>query len=108
MSEPLVWGTMAAIGALTFLTRLSFVAAWGRFMPPPLLREALRYVPPAVLAAIVVPDVLMPGGALDLSPANPRLPAALVAALVAWRTRNALLTILAGALVFVAVRALAH
>jgi branched-subunit amino acid transport protein len=106
MSEPLVWGTMVAIGVLTLFTRLSFIAAWGRFTPPPLLHEALRYVPPAVLAAIIVPDVLMPGGTLDLSPANPRLPAALVATLVAWRTRNALLTILAGALVYVAIMAL--
>jgi branched-subunit amino acid transport protein len=105
MSEPLVWATIAAMGVLTFLTRLSFVATWGRFTPPPLLRDALRYVPAAVLAAIIAPDVLMPGGALDLSFGNARLPAAAIAALVAWRTRNALLTILAGVAVFVAVRA---
>lgn len=97
MSEGMVWATMAAMGAVTFLARLSFIAAWGRFEPPPLLREALRYVPPAVLAAIIAPDVLMPGGALDISAGNPRILAALAAALVAWRTRSALATIAAGA-----------
>jgi branched-subunit amino acid transport protein len=102
MSEPLVWATMIAMGLVTFLTRLSFIAAWGRFEPPPLLRDALRSVPPAVLAAIIAPDVLLPGGALDLSPANPRLLAAVVAGVVAWRTHHALATIAAGAAVMVA------
>lgn len=107
MSDAAVWATMAAMGLVTYLTRLSFIAAWGRLAPPPLLREALRFVPPAVLAAIIAPDVLMPGGALDLSPGNERLPAAIVAALVAWRTRSALLTILAGVAALVAARLLA-
>lgn len=105
MSEPLIWATMAAMGLVTYLTRLSFIALWGRFDVPELLRDALRYVPPAVLAAIIVPDVLMPGGSLDVSLGNERLLAAAVAALVAWRTRNALLTIVVGAAVMIGLMA---
>jgi branched-subunit amino acid transport protein len=106
VSEPMVWATMAAMGLVTFLTRLSFIAAWNRVAVPELVREALRYVPPAVLAAIIVPDLLRPGGQLDLSLGNGRLLAGLVAALVAWRTRSALLTIVVGAAVFVGLRLL--
>ncbi|HWQ12763.1 MAG TPA: AzlD domain-containing protein [Roseiflexaceae bacterium] len=96
MSETMVWATMAAMGLVTFLTRLSFIAAWGRLAVPEAVRAGLRYVPPAVLAAIIAPELLTPGGALDLSIGNERLLAGLAAALVAWRTRSALLTILVG------------
>lgn len=82
-----------AAGLATFLIRLSFIALLGRFETPPLLTRALRLVPPAVLCAIIFPEVLVRGGALDLSWRNPRLGAALVAVGVALRFRNVLLTI---------------
>jgi branched-subunit amino acid transport protein len=56
----------------------------------------LRYVPPAVLSAIIFPELLMPGGTLTIGWGNVRLFAGLAAALVAWRTRNVLLTIVVG------------
>ena len=63
------------------------------------LRQALRFVPPAVLTAIIFPELLMPSGQLDLSLGNARLFAGAAAVLVAWRTRNAVLTIVIGMLV---------
>jgi branched-subunit amino acid transport protein len=94
MTNATIWLTMFLAGALTFLTRLSFIALWGRWMPPEWLRRALRYVPPAVLTAIIFPEVLIREGAFN--PFSPRLLAGLVAALVAWRTKNIVWTILAG------------
>lgn len=96
MSELGIWGTMAAMGAITLLIRLSFIAAWGRIALPEFVREALRYVPPAVLAAIIAPALVLRSGQLDLTVGNERLIAGLVAMLVAWRTRNALATIAVG------------
>jgi branched-subunit amino acid transport protein len=87
---------LVVAGLLTFLTRLSFIALLGRAETPPLLRRALRFVPPAVLSAIIAPELVMRGGRLDVSPGNQRLVAGLLATLVAWRTRNVLLTIGAG------------
>ncbi len=60
------------------------------------MRRALRYVPPAVLAALALPELVLVERSLLLSPANPRLLAGLLAAIVAWRTRNLWLTIGAG------------
>jgi branched-subunit amino acid transport protein len=91
-----VWLVLLTAGLITFGLRLSFIALFGRLSVPSWLTRALRYVPPAVLSAIIFPDVLLPGGSLDLSPLNPRLLAALVAALVAWRTRSLALTIVVG------------
>jgi branched-subunit amino acid transport protein len=91
-----VWLIMLAVGLLTFGMRLSLIALAGRLTMPPVIQRALRYVPPAVLSAIVFPELFLPAGQFDLSLNNERLIAGLLAAVVAWRTRNVLLTIAAG------------
>lgn len=90
-----VWVTILLAGAGTFAMRASFLAAASRLgsLPPPALR-VLRQIPPAALAALVFPAIVRPGGELDLL--APQLPAALLAALVAWRTRNTALTLVVG------------
>jgi len=88
--------TIIGMGVITYAIRVSlFLLPEGAQLPERLLR-ALRYVPAAVLSAIIAPELLMPGGAFDLSLGNERLLAGLVAILVAWRTRNVLLTVIAG------------
>ena len=87
---------LAVAGLLTFVTRLSFIALLGAANVPPLLKRALRYVPPAVLSAIVFSEVVVREGAPDVGLGNVRLLAAAIAALVAWRTRNVLLTVAVG------------
>jgi len=98
--EMSIWIVMALIGALTFLTRLSFIALSGRWDAPPLFRSALRFVPVAILTAIIVPELVMHTGTLDLSLSNTRLLAGIIAILVAWRTRNTVLTIVIGMAAF--------
>jgi len=93
-----IWFTMLLAGLVTFMIRLSFIWIVGHRSIPPLLRRALRLVPPAVLTAIVFPEVFMPSGQFDLSFGNARLLSAVLATLVAWRTRNAVLTIVVGML----------
>jgi branched-subunit amino acid transport protein len=87
------WLAIVVIGAFTFATRLSFILLLGNKEIPTVVTRALRLVPPAVLSAIIFPEVLRPGRQLDLSLGNERLLAGLLAALIAWRTRNIFLTI---------------
>lgn len=94
-----VWITLLIAGGLTFLTRVSFIALLGRLNTPLWFTRLLRFVPPAVLSAIIFRDVLLPDDALALSPGNLKLIAAIVAVIVAWRTKNTLLTIAVGMLV---------
>jgi branched-subunit amino acid transport protein len=91
-----IWLVMLFGGLITFAMRLSFIYLFGRFEIPVTLKRALRFVPPAVLSAIIAPALFMPNNTLDLGFGNHRLMAGGIAVLVAWRTRNALLTILAG------------
>jgi len=91
-----LWLTMLGMGMVTYAIRLSFILLLGRVEIPARIRQALRFVPPAVLSAIIFPELLRPQGRLDLSPGNVRLLAGFLAALVAWRTKNILLTIAVG------------
>ncbi|MFN2297808.1 MAG: AzlD domain-containing protein [Anaerolineales bacterium] len=91
-----VWAVMILGGLLTYGIRLSFIFLLGRLSIPVAGKRALRFVPSAVLSAIIAPALLLPEGRLDLTPGNFRLLAGAVAILVAWRTKNALLTIAAG------------
>jgi branched-subunit amino acid transport protein len=88
-----VWLLLISMGLVTYAIRLSLIVLIGRVDVPPLIQRALRFVPPAVLSAIIFPELLRPGGTLDLSLGNVRLLAGVLAALVAWRTKNVLLTI---------------
>jgi branched-subunit amino acid transport protein len=95
--DPLiVWITIIISGLITFAIRLSFIVVLGQMKVPETFTRALRFVPAAVLSALILPDMLRPGGELNLSIGNPRLLAGLVAGLVAWGTKNILLTIIAG------------
>ena len=96
MSGVQVWTIILLIGLCTFLLRLSFIQLRDRIRLPGLLQQALRYVPAAVLAALVVPALLRPEGAIELSPGNERLVAGALAALVAWWSGNVLLTMAVG------------
>jgi len=91
-----LWLTVIAMGLVTFAIRFSLIGALGQVALPPLLVRALRYVPPAVLSAIIVPELVLPGDQLDLSLGNARLLAGVLAALVAWRTKNVILTVVVG------------
>lgn len=102
-----LWVVIVLGGVLTYLTRLSFIVLFGQRQFPAWLSRGLRYVPPAVLSAIIFPELLMPGGTLNIGWGNLRLFAGLAAALVAWRTRNVLLTIAVGMGVLYLLQALA-
>lgn len=93
-----LWIAMVATGLATFLIRLSFIALLGRLKMPELATRALRFVPPAVLSAIIFPELFLYGGEWNLSHDNIRLLAGIVAALVAYRTKNVVWTIIAGML----------
>lgn len=95
-----VWIIMLSVGLLTFATRLSFIALLDRINLPRYLQRALRFVPIAVLSAIIAPELVYSNNVLALSPTNPRLLAGLAATLVALKTRNVLWTISVGMAIF--------
>ena len=98
MSAVSIWLLFFAVGLGTFTLRFLFIYLFGKIEMPDWLPRALRFVPAAALAALVFPALTHPTGSLDISLHNFRLLAGLGGALVAWKTRNVLFTILAGML----------
>jgi branched-subunit amino acid transport protein len=90
---------IAGMVLVTFIPRYGVLALLGKIeLPKPVFR-ALKFVPPAVLAAIILPSMLLKDDKLYITLQNSFLVAGIAAGLVAWRTRNLLLTILIGMLV---------
>lgn len=96
MSNTMIWLLIICMGLVTYAERLSFIFFLGDKKFPPALEKSLRFVPPAVLSALVVPAFLYRDDVLDISLGNYRLIAGAIATLVAWRSGNVILTILAG------------
>lgn len=91
------WLIVVAVGAGTYLARVSFIGALGHRRLPAVAERALEYVAPAVFAALVFPAVLLRDGSIDVAPAtNPRLVAAALAALVAWRSKSVVAVLAVG------------
>ena len=91
-----IWLVLLLGGLITFGMRFSLIYLFGRFEVPETIRKALRYVPPAVLSAIIFPELFIREGALNLTLDNYRLLAGILAVLVAWFSKNILITIIAG------------
>ena len=88
-----VWLLLIGMGLVTYAIRLSLIVLIGRVDVPPLVQKALRFVPPAVLSAIIFPELLRPVARLicllEMCGCWPECwPPG-----VAWRTKNVLLTI---------------
>ena len=90
MISTLAWWTIIiVVGALNFGSRLSFIALFAKIEMPRPFARALRYVPAAMLTAIVVPAIVfIAPGKLAFTYTNPKLVAAALAALIAWRTKS--------------------
>ncbi|MEP6896829.1 MAG: AzlD domain-containing protein [Chloroflexota bacterium] len=93
-----IWLVMLFGGLITFGMRFSFIYLFGRFHIPETLRKALHYVPPAVLSAIIFPELFLQNQKLELSLGNHRLLAGVIAIITAYLTKNTLITILVGML----------
>lgn len=91
------WVIVVAVAVGLFAIRLSFMQLfeWADNIPTEVDR-LLRLVPPAVLAALVVPDLTFLEGQLVLTPGNDRLIAGVIAVAVAWYTEDILRTLVVG------------
>lgn len=62
MTPTLMALTILGMGLITYAIRLSLFLLPERVTLAPWLLRALRYVPAAVLSAIIMPELLLPGG----------------------------------------------
>ena len=96
-----IWLTIIGMALVTYAARaLPLLTMNGT--PSMAAERLMRYVPPSVLAALVVPALFLSGTQLQ---SGSLLWAGLLGVLVAWFTRNIALTIVAGLAAFALLRA---
>lgn len=91
-----IWLLIVGMGLVSLCLRASFlVLLRGRTLPAH-VTASLGLVPAAVLAALIAPELLRSSVTGNLDVLNPRLVIGLIAAAVAWKTRNVLWTLVVG------------
>lgn len=104
MSATYVWTVILGLGLVTYLIRFSFLGMLGsRNLSPGALR-ALRYVPSAVIPALVAPMVALDRATGEFAAPHSWL-AGLAALAIGAASRNLIATILGGMAVFHLLRA---
>jgi branched-subunit amino acid transport protein len=91
-----IWLVLLIGGLITFSMRFSLIYLFGKFEIPETLKKALHYVPPAVLSAIIFPELFIQDDAINFQLTNIRLMAGIIAIISAWVSRSTLITILVG------------
>jgi len=96
MSTAALLALLVVIGLVTFVYRYAMIGLFAKRSLPGWLHALCRHIAPASFAALTAGELFIHGGEVVLALAAPKPWAALVAALVAWRTGNVLATIGAG------------
>lgn len=95
---------IAGLTIVTIVTRSSFFMLPARINLPERVERALRYAPACALTAIVVPKIFVPNGELFFSVQNNQMWAVLAAAAVFAKTRNMMVMMAVGMVVFTVLR----
>ncbi|PKQ15002.1 MAG: AzlD domain-containing protein [Actinobacteria bacterium HGW-Actinobacteria-7] len=90
------WLLIIVLAVGTWSMRSWPIILHGRVPHPPWLERVLRHVPVAALTALVVPGALYLHERSTYSFAPARTIAAVIALVVAWRTKNTLATLAVG------------
>ncbi len=96
MDQTTIFLTILGMALVTYLPRLLPIWLLSRRTLPPLVVAWLRYVPVAVLAALLLPTLVVQKGQIDLGLNNLFFWAAIPAVLVAWKTKSFFGTLLIG------------
>ena len=88
--------TILLMAFVTYVPRAAPLLLLTKFDLPEKMVQWLKYIPVAVLSALLFPSVLLQEGGLDLTPFNEFLLAALPTLLVVWRTRSLFYAIVTG------------
>jgi branched-subunit amino acid transport protein len=91
-----IWLLIVGVGLVSLCLRASFLVLLRGRQLPERVTSSLGLVPAAVLAALIAPELLYSSVTGTLNVLNPRLVIGLLAAAVAWRTRNVLWTLMVG------------
>ena len=95
---------MLVVGGITFLYRYAMIGLFAHRELPPWLARLCQFVAPASFAALIASTLFVTGHDVHVDMSSPKLWAACVAGLVAWKTGNVLATIATGMVILYALK----
>ena len=105
MSAEYVWGAIFIMMGVTYISRIiPFLLLAGKPVPR-WFKTWLTYVPTAIFGALVLPDVFLPAGSLDLGLNNLYLWSTVIIFPLVYKTKSLGLAIVSGAAVFALLQA---
>ena len=104
MDQITIFIIILGMAVVTYLPRLLPVWLLSSRQLPPLIAAWLRFVPVAVLAAMLLPSLLVQNEQLDFGFSNLYLWASIPTFLTAWKTRSLFGSVIVGMLVIALVR----
>lgn len=104
MDQRAIFLTILGMALVTYVPRLLPVWLLSSRSLPPLVIAWLRYVPVAVLAAMLFPAIVIRDSQVDLGLSNLFLWAAFPTLLVAWKKRSLFGSVIVGMIVVAVVR----
>ena len=90
------WALIIYCGLITYFTRFSMIALIKKEMFNDRVRQVLSYVPSAIFPAIIFPAIFLDNSGSILIEDNPKIMAALIAALIGIFSRSIIATIFSG------------
>jgi|SRR5690554_6746251 branched-subunit amino acid transport protein len=97
--RPEILFMIIGMSIVTQLPRIVPLVVLTRISLPPLIERWLKHIPVAVLSALLFPSLLLSDGSLSLSLDNTALLAAIPCIIIAAKTKNLFLTVLAGIII---------
>jgi branched-subunit amino acid transport protein len=105
IDQRVVFVTIVGMLVVTYLPRLLPLWLFSSRSLPPLVIAWLRYVPVAVLSAMLLPSLILAEGRIALGGSNLFFWAAIPTFIVAWKSRSLFAAVLVGMLIVAGVRA---
>ena len=96
MSDAEVLALMLVVGGITFLYRYAMIGLFAHRALTPWLARLCQFVAPASFAALIATTLFVTGHEVHVEFSSPKLWAALVAGIVAWKSGNVFATIATG------------
>ena len=96
MDQKTILLTIVGMMLVTYFPRVLPVWLLSSRSLPPLFLAWLRYIPVSVMAAMVLPSLIVQDQGLDVSLDNVFLLAAVPTIFVAWKTKNLFISVLIG------------
>jgi len=105
MSDELIWAVILGMALANFAVRFVPIAIVSRTRIPRPIMRWLSYIPVAVMGSLVAGQVILPDREVIAPWGNPYLLAAVPTAIIYYKSRSFLGSVLAGIVAFVVLRA---